>query len=36
MTKGGEDVMIVLCMLVIAGSLSVVVQIAEMIDRWKD
>lgn len=37
MTKGkGEDVMIVVCMLVIAGSLSVVVQIAEMIDRWKD
>lgn len=37
MTKGkGEDVMIVVvCMFAIAGSLSVVVQIAEMIDRWK-
>lgn len=37
MTKGkGEDVMIVVvCMFAIVGSLSIVVQIAEMIDRWK-
>ena len=36
MTKGkGEDVMIVLCMFAIVGSLSVVNQFAEMIDRWK-
>ena len=36
MTKGkGEDVMIVVCLLAIAGSLSIVNQIAEMIDRWR-
>ena len=36
MTKGkGEDVMIVVCLLAIAGSLSVINQIAEMIDRWR-
>ena len=37
MTKEkGEDVMIVLCMFAIVCSLSVVNQIAEMIDRWRN
>ena len=37
MTKGkGEEIMIVLCMLAIVCSLSVVNQIAEMIDRWRN
>lgn len=37
MTKEkGEDVMIVLCMFAIVGSLSIVNQIAEMIDRWRN
>lgn len=36
MTKGGEDVMIVLCMFAIVCSLRIVNEIAEMIDRWKD
>ena len=37
MTKGkGEDVMIVVCLFAIVGSLSIVNQIAEMIDRWRN
>ena len=37
MTKGkGEDVMIVVCLLAIVGTLSIVNQIAEMIDRWRN
>ena len=36
MTKGGEEIMIVLCMFAIVCSLRVVNEIAEMIDRWKD
>ena len=36
MTKGGEEIMIVLCMFAIVCSLRIVNEIAEMIDRWKD
>ena len=37
MTKEkGEDVMIVVCMFAIVGTLSIVNQIAEMIDRWRN
>ena len=36
MTKGGEDVMIVVCLLAIVCSLRVVNEIAEMIDRWRN
>ena len=37
MTKGkGEEIMIVLCLFAIVGSLSIVNQIAEMIDRWRN
>ena len=36
MTKGkGEEIMIILCLFAIVCSLSIVNQIAEMIDRWK-
>ena len=36
MTKGGEEIMIVLCMFAIVCSLRIVNEIAEMVDRWKD
>ena len=36
MTKGGEEIMIVLCLFAIVCSLRIVNEIAEMIDRWKD
>ena len=36
MTKGGEEIMIVLCLFAIVCSLRIVNEITEMIDRWKD